>query len=205
MSGECKSYRLNEPMGWKVFLEMPDDLKITYIKLIREKYNAPGKDIAKMLGTNQNYYSREIGRLGLSLGQNCRGGQTHWDRDGFYAWAYGLPKTEDCQSVQEAVKEECPVQYTHYEVPAEAEQEVIETEATDEEAEEIPEILGEEWIFAVMEERDVRQESKAIRKAIPTTGSMTFEGKTEDILLAIAGLLEGANVLLSVKWDVVGD
>ena len=35
MSGECKSYRLNSPMSWDEFKAMPDDIKITYIKLLR--------------------------------------------------------------------------------------------------------------------------------------------------------------------------
>lgn len=36
MSGEVKSYRLNEPMSWREFKAMPDDIKVTYIKLLRE-------------------------------------------------------------------------------------------------------------------------------------------------------------------------
>ena len=36
MSGECKSFRLNDPMGRKEFMSMPDDLKIVYIQAIRK-------------------------------------------------------------------------------------------------------------------------------------------------------------------------
>ena len=46
MNGECKSYRLNDPMAWKEFKSMPDDLKITYINLLRKKFNVPGTSIA---------------------------------------------------------------------------------------------------------------------------------------------------------------
>lgn len=86
MNGDVKSYRLNEPMTWAEFKTMPDDLKITYIKLLREKFNVPGTHIEKMLGTNHVYYSKEIVRLGLSEGKSSRSGSTPWDRDGWNAW-----------------------------------------------------------------------------------------------------------------------
>ena len=47
MNGECKAYRLNDPMGWKEFKAMPDDLKITYIKLLRKEFNVPARILLK--------------------------------------------------------------------------------------------------------------------------------------------------------------
>lgn len=109
MSGECKSYRLNDPMTWKEFMSMPDDIKVAYIKLLRQKFNAPGKYISQMLGINNGYYSKEINRLGISEGKNCRGRCTPWDKEGFWAWANGvdkLPTPVPEEPVEEPAQEE---------------------------------------------------------------------------------------------------
>ena len=90
MNGECKSYKLNDPMAWKEFKALPDDLKITYINLLRKKFNVPGNHIAKMMGINDCSYSQEINRLGISEGKGCRGKCTPWDKEGFFAWWHGV-------------------------------------------------------------------------------------------------------------------
>ena len=66
MNGECKAYRLNSPMTWEEFKELPDDLKISYIKTLREKYNAPAKEIAAMMGVSSFTYGETLRRLGIS-------------------------------------------------------------------------------------------------------------------------------------------
>lgn len=66
MNGECKVYRLNEPMTWEQFKQMPDDMKIAYIKALRETYNAPTKEIIKMLGVSSYTYGETLRRLGIS-------------------------------------------------------------------------------------------------------------------------------------------
>lgn len=112
MNGEVKSYRLNEPMSWSEFKAMPDDIKVDYIKLLRQKFNVPGKNIAAMMGCCAVTYSNEIIRLGISEGKNCRGRCTPWDREGFFAWCTGVtvaPKeiTEEVvETVEEAVEQE---------------------------------------------------------------------------------------------------
>ena len=112
MSGECKSFRLNEPMAWKEFKAMPDDIKVTYIKLLQQKFNVPFVHIGKMLGCAQNTISGEIIRLGLSEGKNCKGRSKKWDKDGFYAWVNGvkkLPTPVPEEPTEEPVIEEVPV------------------------------------------------------------------------------------------------
>jgi hypothetical protein len=42
-------------------------------------------------------------------------------------------------------------------------------------------------------------------KAIPVSGSMTFEGSVADVLNSIHGLLGGANVHISITWDTLPD
>lgn len=52
LHGECKTYKLGEPMTWEKFSEMPDDLKAIYIKSLRKKFNVPDTEIADMLGVD---------------------------------------------------------------------------------------------------------------------------------------------------------
>ena len=56
MNGECKSFRLNDPMVWKEFKSMPDDLKITYIKLQKYCRNAWCPSGKLFQGSQQTWY-----------------------------------------------------------------------------------------------------------------------------------------------------
>jgi hypothetical protein len=110
MSGECKSYRLNDPMAWKEFMSMPDDIKVTYIKLLREKFNVPDKNLAEMFGVNKDYTYRVFKKLGLQ--RNVKTSHPKWDKEGFYAWWHGvdqLPAPVPEETTEEPVIEEVPV------------------------------------------------------------------------------------------------
>ena len=201
MSGECRSYRMNSPMKWQEFKAMPKDLQIAYIKAIKEKYDPPIVAIAKMMGCERANLSRYLTSLGFEKGER---GHHPWDKMGFAEWCFGVPKTEENQSVQKEVKEEISA----------------------EEAEEILDILGEKQ----EEEQETVEEETAVEKegrwaeipspglkvkvidaakepapafAIPASGNMTYEGDALDILRSISRLLGGAKVALSVSWDVV--
>lgn len=203
MSGECKSYRLNSPMKWKEFKAMPEDLQIAYIKAIKDKYNPTITAIGKMMGVERANLSKHLRSLGFDKQSK---GDHPWDKEAFAEWCFGAPKTEECQSVQEEVKEEISA----------------------EEAEEILDILGEkkdEKQTVVEEEIPVEKESHwheipnptlkvkvidaakepAPAFAIPSTGNMTYEGDALDILRSISRLLGGAKVVLDVSWNVVED
>lgn len=101
MNGEAKAYRLNEPMNWEEFREMPDDLKVIYIQAIRDKYKVSDTCIAKMLGLKQEKFSYYIRKLGIGLGRGL--GKRKADMDGFLAWSNGLPVAEN--PVEESVDE----------------------------------------------------------------------------------------------------
>lgn len=101
MSGECKSYRLNDPMAWKEFMSMPVDLRVTYIKLLRQKFNVPDKNLAEMFGVNKDYVYRTFKQLGLQ--RDVRTSHPKWDKEGFWAWANGVDK------LPTPVPEEIPV------------------------------------------------------------------------------------------------
>lgn len=166
MNGEVKSYRLNEPMSWKEFKEMPDDIKVTYIKLLRERFNCFDSAIADIMGINKISFSQEIKRLGLGHGTK-HGGNRAWNqKEAFYAWASGVPTV---------IEEETPVE--------EPEEEICECIET------VPDPVAVE-------------EAKS-KRAVPSSGTMTFEGSTESILETLTVLLGGANVHISVTWDVL--
>lgn len=88
MNGEVKSYCLNSPMNWKSFKAMPDDIKVLYIRGIRERYGVENTKIAAMLGIHKVTFANEIKRLGLKSGGK-RAGKV--DGDGWFRWINGVP------------------------------------------------------------------------------------------------------------------
>lgn len=84
MNGEVKSYRLNEPMTWAEFKALPDDIKVMYIKALREKFGVRDKEIGEMLGKVKSCISREMARLGISAGHYCKDGS--FDKEGWEKW-----------------------------------------------------------------------------------------------------------------------
>ena len=90
MSGECKSYRLNEPMGWNEFKAMPDDIQITYIKLLREKFDVPDVELYKMFGTDKDTLSRYFKKLNLRVPR--KNSHRKWKKEEWFAWVHGVEK-----------------------------------------------------------------------------------------------------------------
>lgn len=180
MSGECKSYRLNEPMKWAEFKAMPDDLKITYIKLIREKYNADSKSIAEMMGVYYATATKEFRRLGIGEGKT-RGHYTKWDKEGFLAWSNGvsLPANEPAEAI-----------------PA------VEPEMSDEEAAEVLNLLGA--VPVVKEETEtVESVKEEPAKVVPGYANMGFEGEAEEVLKTVIGILGKTRVRITIGWTVM--
>lgn len=111
MNGECKSFRLNDPMQRKEFMSLPDDLKVVYIQAIRNKYRIPDNHLAKAMGFPQQNFAKLVKRLGLSRGK-AAGGHVKWDKEGFFAWWNGvdqLPTPVIEEPAEEPVIEEVPV------------------------------------------------------------------------------------------------
>lgn len=123
MNGECKSYRLNDPMTLDEFMSMPDDIKCTYIKLIRKKFNAPVTQIAKMMGVSEATVRKELKRLGLNEGKT-RSGKTKWDMEGFYAWWHGVDKLPEPVVQEIAITQE--EEYVEDDLPFEEPEAVVE-------------------------------------------------------------------------------
>ena len=91
MNGECKSYRMNDPISWEEFKTWPKEHQETYIKLLRKKFNVPDKYIAEMMGISRPTLCKLIVDIGLGTGKGSSGRKKidTWDADGFYAWCGG--------------------------------------------------------------------------------------------------------------------
>lgn len=99
MNGEVKTYRLNSPMTWKEFKQMPDEHQINYIKLIRQKWNASDSYISKMFDVTPHTLMNELKRLGINRGKSCGHTRT-WDKDGFLAWAMLADTKEETETTE---------------------------------------------------------------------------------------------------------
>ena len=90
MNGECKSYRLNDPMMWEEFKKLPDDIKTMYIKSIREKYDIPDKYLAEAMGVASPTFCKWMKCLGCTLGvrMGLKGNAWKESEQGiaFYKW-----------------------------------------------------------------------------------------------------------------------
>ena len=101
MSGEVKSYRLNEPMTWAEFLEMPEDLQFDYIFAIRLKYGASDSQIFKMLGVEQRKGAYEFAKLKIARGRNAE--RLKFNKDAWEKWLAGIK--EPCEAFDNSVNE----------------------------------------------------------------------------------------------------
>ena len=179
LSGECKSYRMNDPMTFKEFLNLPDDLKVCYIKALRQKYDVPDSYIAEMMGIAKSGLCRVLTDLGLTKGRGY--GKRTWKKDEFMAWRTG----ENVDNV----------------VPAEEENTSLEDNVR-----KASEILGKEFEAARVKNKGESEWcSESITPLIPVgiapdNGTLTFEGKANDILLSLQGILQNRYVRLSVQW-----
>lgn len=120
MNGECKSYRLNSPMAWKEFMSMPDDIKIAYIKLLREKFDVPDCELYKMFGTNKDTRSRCFMKLGLRVPR--KNVHRAWKKDEWHAWVNGVtmlpnPTQEEKKQIFFGETKDLPEEKIHWVEP----------------------------------------------------------------------------------------
>ena len=83
MNGEITTYRMNDPLTWAEFNEMPDDIRVLYIKALRQRYDVSDNTLAEMFGCHRTTLAREIKRLGVQSGRDRH---INFDADGFYKW-----------------------------------------------------------------------------------------------------------------------
>lgn len=128
MNGECKSYRLNEPMPWVDFKKMPDDIQVTYITALRKKYSVSDAKLAEMFGVSKDVISRQLKRLGLD--ENKTRKRVNWDKDGFYAWWHGVGQIPVPVDEEEPAAPKAPADVSTFEIPDLQEAEWIQTNDT---------------------------------------------------------------------------
>lgn len=88
MNGECKRYRMNDPITWDEFKYWPKEHQETYIKLLRKKFNVPLSNICEMMGIHRGSLSAYVKHNKLNVGDVPRG-HYEWDQEGFLAWRSG--------------------------------------------------------------------------------------------------------------------
>jgi hypothetical protein len=189
MNGECKSYRMNDPIAWEEFKEWPKEHQETYIKLLRKKFNVPIGEISKMFGLHRTYLSTYITSNKLKVDKSPRGPQV-WDKEGFLAW---------CGGAKDGVVQ-------HSETPVEEDELVAVNEEADINVpeEDADQLLKEtEELENESEENNSNESSCETNIVIPESGEMTFKGNVDDILRTISKLLDGRRVKLEVEWEVL--
>lgn len=87
MSGEVQAYKLNDPMKWDEFKAMPGDLQVSYVKLLRERFDAPDRNIGEMMGVSKDTISRYLQQLGISGCKRRHG----WNKEAWLAFVHGVP------------------------------------------------------------------------------------------------------------------
>lgn len=88
MNGDVNIYKLNEPMGWKDFKMMPDDIQSQYLNGIISKYDPDTITMARMFKTTPETVRRRMKELGI---KPKKGGHPDPNRnDAFLAWWHGI-------------------------------------------------------------------------------------------------------------------
>lgn len=109
MNGEVKSYRMNSPMTYGEFKELPDDLKVMYIKTLRAKYHVPNNVLAEAMKADYLTLCRLLRSLGLGVGKAAGGESKKWHGTlyslEFMKWWYG-PDGKPSIDISEEAKEE---------------------------------------------------------------------------------------------------
>lgn len=108
MNGPVEEFNLNKPMSWEEFKDLPDDLKITYIKKLREKFSIPNTAIAEMFGIHSATLCGYLKCLGLGVGKHAGGSVRNWDKDGFAKWC-GVADDTEAETVESESKPEVEV------------------------------------------------------------------------------------------------
>lgn len=193
MNGPVESYRMNDPMSWEEFKKLPDDLKVTYIKALREKYKVPDSMLADSMGVGRPVFSKYMKCYGLSLGSATANAGRRWyntpDHDRFVAWWNGV-KLETVDSNSEDVEESV------VDIPVET----VETVDEPVEPADVQESVEDSPAPKNADKTESRCETRC---AVPTYGCMTFEGNIDDILRSVGTLLSGRNVHIKVEWDLL--
>lgn len=119
MNGEVKSYRLNAPMSWDEFKEMPNDLRVTYIQSLRDKFNVPDQHIAEMFDVSLAKLTLYLLDLKMELVHNTE----IWNKEAFLAWRTGANTelVKENEAVEETKYKYAPIDWATFKTKTDAE------------------------------------------------------------------------------------
>lgn len=203
LNGKCETYRLNSPMTWAEFKKMPLDLQIDYIKLIRNKFNAPSNHIAKMMGVSHRSLSIYLNKHGLSRGRNYEG-RNKWDKDGFLAWAGMVEVDEKIEEETESKKDAQQTVDIHDEFTEESVSEsIVEGDTKTKTCEcDLAEHCEDKRIY---EAGPIAFAGNSI-PVLAKSGNMTFNNNhADDILKTLKTIMGNAKVDMTISWYVMED
>lgn len=176
MNGEVKSYQLNDPMKWKEFKQLPDDLKKQYIQGLRKRFDIGNKQLEEMFGCSRNTVAQEIKRLGLGIGKTSRHkffSPVPWER-----WLHGLPA----------------------EMPFEQNTEDVETD----EMQELFDFITSKtpMLEPIAEAVETSPVAAPVIKPqiVPSFGMCTFHGAANEALRIVSEMLQDADFEITVTW-----
>ena len=178
------------PMKWEEFKKLPNPEKVAYIRWLEDTFGVPNKNIADMFGIGSTYLSHVRTNLGCNAGSSSAASKKGWDSTEFDAWARGEAIVEEAEPAVEPVVEKT--------VEAAA-KEILEMIVNEPTVENVVEPAAVQRID--IPELTVKGFEPV--RAIPTTGSMTFQSSAEQILNMLSMVLGDTNVKLSVQWEIV--
>lgn len=226
MNGEVKSYKMHDPMSWKEFLALPDDLKKEYVKYIRERFKVTYTALADAFGVSLSHFCKLNKKLGLPSGRSHSAIGKRWykseERQVFEKWWYG-EEYEDNHENRDA-HEETP------DYKLEVSHEVSENDSNyiNEKTKESPDIIGIDYYSDIkyVGEKSVGDKNyydcdnlyythdiKNIAtchnlpesEVAPVSGSLSFDCEADSAFEMVKKLLGSKKVHMYIEWTYKED
>ena len=113
MNGECKAYRLNEPLTWKEFKSMPEDLQVCYIKALIERYDPSTTTMAEMFKIHYTRVTDWMRKHGMGKG---KGAKCHFQKEAWEKWlAGGKEQAEPVEVIPEMAQDDTETEKASHE------------------------------------------------------------------------------------------
>lgn len=201
MNGECKTYTMRDPLTWEQFKALPDDLKVEYVKWVREEFNIPDIAFTEVFGIAQPTLYKWLRTLGLSRGKNSSSSHKMWnysdDRDRFLAW---LNQEKNKEEREEEVSVETPEDIS--EDISEAARKEYEDKVTGENLETCMSSTEACSKVVLHQGGGIQVVSAPNMPVCPDSGSLTFERVyTYDALQTIRTILTNARCKIHISWE----
>lgn len=186
MNSDVTCYRINDPMSWNEFKKLPDDLKILYIKFIREKFKAPDAAIAKAMGVSKGYFSERSKSLGLRIGTGNYKYHGEWykseDCKRFNKWWYGEndPDEHETKKIVDIATECCESDVAN---------KSNDLNDLNDDAQKV--CYGED-----------KREDSCGYFTVPRQGSLSFTCEAYKALDMVKQILRSTNVSIDISWTV---